>query len=92
MLYRALMGESCSPTGKECFVTWKIGEMLRRFTGKGNCGDAETSVFGGLVVGISLSELGAEVLDLLLGRFERALGLFVYLLLTGECFCTFCTP
>ena len=86
------MSESCSPAGKECFVTRKIGEMFRRFVGKGKGRDAKMSVFGGVVEGISLEKLSAEVLDFLLGQFQGAFGLLVFFLLTGECFCAFCPP
>lgn len=49
-------------------------------------------VFGRVFVVISLGKLRAEVLDFLLGQLERALGLCMFLLLTGECFRAFCTP
>ena len=92
VLYRALMGEACSPTGEECFVTRKFGDILRRLTGKGNREDAKMGVFGGVVVGIPVGELRAEVLDLLLSQLKGAYGLFMFFLLAREGFCAFRTP
>ena len=92
MLYRALMGEPCSPTGEESFVTGKFGDMSCRFAGKGKGGDAETGVLGGMIVRVSLGELRAEVLDFLLGQLERKFRLSVFFLLTSKCLCAFCTP
>lgn len=86
------MGDSCPPTREQCFVIWKIGEMFGRFTGNGKGRYAKTGVFDGVVVGISLGLLKAEVLDFLVGQLEEALGFFVFLLLTSQCFCAFCTP
>ena len=49
-------------------------------------------VFGGMVVGVLMRELRAEMLDLLLGQLQGALGLFVLFLLAGKCFGAFCPP
>ena len=91
-MYRALKGKSRSPTGEECFVARQVGEMFRRLARKGKGGDPILGVFRRVVVGISQGELRAKVLNFLLGQFQGALGLFVFLLFPGEYFCAFCTP
>ena len=86
------MGEPCTPTGEECFVTGKFGDVSCRFTGEGKGGDAKTGVLGRMVVRVSLGELRAKVLDFLLGQLERKFCLSVFFLLTSKCLCAFCAP
>ena len=86
------MGESRSPAGEERVVTREFGHVFGRFAGDGEGGGAELGVLGGMVEGVPLGELGAKVLNLLLGRFEGAQGLLVPFLLAGERLCAFGTP
>ena len=92
MLYGALMSEPCSPSGEECFVTGKFGNVSCRFAGERKGGDAETGVLGGMIVRVSLGELRAEVLDFLFRQLEGTLRLSMFFLLTSKCLCAFCTP
>ena len=91
-LYGALVGESRSPAGEERFVTGEFGDVSCRVAGDGEGRGAELGVLGGMVEGVPLRELGAEVLNLLLGQFEGAQGLLVLFLLAGERLCAFCAP
>ena len=91
-LYGALVGQSRSPAGEERFVAWEVWDVSCRVAGDGEGRGAELGVLGRMIEGVPLRELGAEVLNLLLGRFEGAQGLLVLFLLAGERLCAFGTP